>query len=243
LIQAGRARDSPATSLGPARDAQPENVDHRRCGHRHAASAWDALVGGAHPVSLAHLPTADRAAAPRPRRADRHLPLRLRRGHRPRRPLARPQHPPIRRPGRAAPRTPNAAARPRAGGGGRSPSPRRPPPPAFHPEPFDASEALDRVRDLRRAGFTFLAHRDEEGEVATLQATRIRAGHIETVLIHGEHDALVARCRDEPRAAVVWHQAGSTADVIAELLDLPTPGTHGAPTLARATPSELWIPQ
>jgi hypothetical protein len=62
------------------------------------------------------------------------------------------------------------------------------------------------------------------------------------VLVHGEHDALAARCRDESHPAVVWHQAGATADVIAELLDLPAPGTRGAPTLARATPSELWLP-
>ena len=105
------------------------------------------------------------------------------------------------------------------------------------------SEALDRIRDLRRAGFSFLAHRDEDDEITTLQGVRVRAGHIETVLIHGEHDALAARCRDEPRAAVVWHRAGATADVIAELLDLPTPGTRGAPTLARVTPSDLWIPR
>jgi len=105
------------------------------------------------------------------------------------------------------------------------------------------SEALDRIRDLRRAGFGFLTHRDDGGEITALQAIRVRAGHIETVLIHGEHDALAARCRDEPRAAVVWHQAGPTADVITELLALPTPGTRGAPTLAGATPSDLWLPR
>ncbi len=105
------------------------------------------------------------------------------------------------------------------------------------------SPALDRVHDLVRAGFAGVLHRDEHGEILAVQATRVRAGHIETVLIHDEHDALAARCRDEPEATVVWHRAGSTADVITELLDLPTPGTHGAPTLARATPSELWLPR
>ncbi|MPZ65690.1 MAG: hypothetical protein GEU83_09305 [Pseudonocardiaceae bacterium] len=104
------------------------------------------------------------------------------------------------------------------------------------------SEALDRVRDLKRAGFGFLAHRDDHGEILTLQATRIRAGHIETVLICDEHDALAARCRDEPRATVVWHRAGSTADVIAELLNLPAPYQRGAPGLGRRAPSELWLP-
>lgn len=39
------------------------------------------------------------------------------------------------------------------------------------------SDALDRVRDLRRAGFGFLAHPDSHGEISTLQATRVRAGH------------------------------------------------------------------
>ena len=55
------------------------------------------------------------------------------------------------------------------------------------------SEALDRVGDLRRAGFGFLPHYDEHDQIVTLQALRVRAGHVETVLIHGEHDALGAR--------------------------------------------------
>ena len=59
------------------------------------------------------------------------------------------------------------------------------------------SEALDRVCDLRRAGFGLLPHYDEHGEMVALQALRVRAGHIETVLIHGEHDALAPRCRDD----------------------------------------------
>lgn len=74
----------------------------------------------------------------------------------------------------------------------------------------DMSAALDRIRDLRHAEFGFLVHRDARGEIATLQAARVRAGHIETVLIHDEHDALAARCRDEPRPAVVWQHTGST---------------------------------
>jgi hypothetical protein len=104
------------------------------------------------------------------------------------------------------------------------------------------SAALDRVRDLVRAGFTGMLHRDEHGEIIAVQATRVRAGHIETVLICDEHDALAARCRDDNDAAVVWQQAGSTADVVAALLELPAPGTRGAPALARRAPSALWIP-
>jgi hypothetical protein len=105
------------------------------------------------------------------------------------------------------------------------------------------SRSLDRVRDLVRAGFTGILHRDEHGEIIAVQATRVRAGHIETVLICDEHDALAARCRDDAHAAMVWHRAGSTADVITALLELPAPGTHGAPTLARRAPSTLWIPR
>jgi len=104
------------------------------------------------------------------------------------------------------------------------------------------SEALDRIRDMIQAGFAFLLHRDDNGEAVTLQAIRTHAGHIDTVLIHGEYDALAARCRDEPRAVVVWHQAGPTAEVITALLALPAPGTRGAPQLAGRTPSDLWIP-
>lgn len=101
------------------------------------------------------------------------------------------------------------------------------------------SEGLDRVRDLVRAGFAGIQHWDERGEMVAVQAVRIREGHIDSVLIHGEHDAIAVRCRDEPHPAVVWYQAGSTADVIAALLELPAPGTRNAPTLARASPAEL----
>lgn len=104
------------------------------------------------------------------------------------------------------------------------------------------SEALDRIRDLMQAGFAFLPHGNETGEIVMLQAIRTHGGHIDTVLIHGEYDALAARCRDEPRAAVVWHQTGPTAEVITALLALPAPGTRGVPQLAGRTPSDLWIP-
>jgi hypothetical protein len=103
-------------------------------------------------------------------------------------------------------------------------------------------EALDRVADLRHAGFSFLPHHDEHGRILALQALRVRAGHIETVLIYGEHEALGARCRDDDHAAVVWHQAGATAEVIATLLDLPASGTRHAPALARTAPTGLWLP-
>lgn len=105
------------------------------------------------------------------------------------------------------------------------------------------SEAIDRILDLRRAGFGFLHHRDEQGEIVVLQAVRVRAGHIETVLIHGEYEALAARCRDESHPAVVWHQAGTTPEVITELLDLPAPTAHHAPTLTRTAPTGLWLPR
>ncbi len=105
------------------------------------------------------------------------------------------------------------------------------------------SEALDRVRDLCRAGFGCLPLYDDEGHLDAVQATRVRAGHIETVLIHGENDAVAARCRDDEHAAVVWHQAGTTADVIAGLLDLPTPGSPHAPVLARTASTGLWLPR
>ena len=104
------------------------------------------------------------------------------------------------------------------------------------------SEAIERILDLRRAGFGFVHHRDDAGEIAAVQAVRVHAGCIETVLIHAEHEALAARCRDEPRPAVLWHQSGSTAEVITALLELPTPGTRTAPSLAGRTPTGLWIP-
>jgi hypothetical protein len=104
------------------------------------------------------------------------------------------------------------------------------------------SAAFDRVRDLSRAGFGCLPHHDQDGQMIAVHAAPARAGHIETVLIWGEHDALAARCRDDDNAAVVWQQTGTTADVITALLDLPAPGTRSAPALARTKPTELWLP-
>ncbi len=106
----------------------------------------------------------------------------------------------------------------------------------------DMSEALDRVRDLWDAGFSCLPHYNDTGQMVAVQGVRVRAGHIETVLIYGEHDALGARCRDDDHGSVVWHQAGSTAEVIAALLDLPAPGTRHAPELARTASTDLWLP-
>ena len=48
--------------------------------------------------------------------------------------------------------------------------------------------------------------------------------------------------RDENHPALVWHQAGRTAEVIAELLDLPAPAARHAPALARTAPTDLWLP-
>jgi len=104
------------------------------------------------------------------------------------------------------------------------------------------SEALDRVADLWGAGFGCLPHYNDAGQMVAVQGVRVRVGHIETVLIYGEHDALGARCRDDDHGAVVWYQAGSTAEVIAALLDLPAPGTRHAPALARTAPTGLWLP-
>ena len=98
--------------------------------------------------------------------------LRLRGGHRPHQHLAPPQHPSPPRPGRAA-LPPNAAARLSAGGGGHHRSPQCPPPPAIPPDQvnmnMNMSEAIDRILDLRRAGFGFLHHHDEDSQVVAVQ--------------------------------------------------------------------------
>lgn len=119
-------------------------------------------------------------------------------------------------------------------------APQFPPPPASPPGTIGMSEAIERICDLRCAEFGFVHHRDEAGEIAAVQAVRVHAGLIETVLIHGEHEALAARCRDEPRPAVLWHRSGPTTDVITALLGLPA--TRSAPSLAGRTPSGFWIP-
>jgi len=46
------------------------------------------------------------------------------------------------------------------------------------------SEAIDRILDLRRTGFGFLHHHDENGQVIAVQAVRVRAGHIDDTRRH-----------------------------------------------------------
>jgi len=106
------------------------------------------------------------------------------------------------------------------------------------------SEAIDRILDLRRTGFGFLHHHDENGQVIAVQAVRVRAGHIETVLIHGEHDALAARCRDDDHAAVLWHPTGTTTttDVITALLDVARPARPGDPACPGIRPDQASRP-
>ncbi len=100
----------------------------------------------------------------------------------------------------------------------------------------------DRHADLYHEVRRKTTHRDECGEIVAVQAVRLRTGHIETVLIHGEREALAARCRDGNHPALVWHQARRTAKVVAELLDLPTPAARHAPALARTAPTDLGLP-
>ena len=49
--------------------------------------------------------------------------------------------------------------------------------------------------------------------------------------------------RVDPQAGVVWQVEGGLVEVIDGLIDLPSPGTRGAPNLVRGHSAFLWTPR
>lgn len=99
------------------------------------------------------------------------------------------------------------------------------------------------------AGFRFanLADQGQRGELIAIYAERWHAGVVDTYAVMDETEAWGARFRAEDYREggdnPLWHIAGTTAEVITQLLGLPQPGSPGAPLRAFRTPSELWLPR
>lgn len=104
---------------------------------------------------------------------------------------------------------------------------------------------LEAVRASVRAGFQF-RHLPSPGNLLAVQGFRVRSGAMDMFLARSADDALAARFRladlDGGGPPALWHQHGAVADVVSALVELPAHGTAGAPRLARARTSELWIP-
>lgn len=101
------------------------------------------------------------------------------------------------------------------------------------------------IEDSRRAGFGFL-YLPSLANLSTLQAVHKAHGAMDVYSASSVSDAVAARFRlddlESRRPQPLWHMCGSVSDVVTELLRLPSHGSSGAPSVARALLSELWIP-
>lgn len=98
---------------------------------------------------------------------------------------------------------------------------------------------------IREAGWKFLPIEDPGDPNAELDAARIwPAGWRDCIRVRDETDALGLRIRVAPGepAEIVWERGGTLAEVVLELLALPTPGSRLAPTLVIGSAPKLWTP-
>lgn len=101
------------------------------------------------------------------------------------------------------------------------------------------------IRRAVLAGFHFLHLTNADGkEVAAIHAERIQSDIAETFLFSAADQAIASRFRidDYPHGNPLWQQHGSVEDVITALLELPLPGSPGAPTRTQRRASDLWLP-
>ncbi|MGI8309655.1 hypothetical protein [Saccharopolyspora hattusasensis] len=95
------------------------------------------------------------------------------------------------------------------------------------------------------AGFRFV-HLPGFDDVLAVQGWRVDHGAMDMFLVRAPLDALASRVRVEDlnfagASPTLWEKSGAVADVVMELLGLPTHGSPGAPMLAQSR-SLLWVP-
>lgn len=99
---------------------------------------------------------------------------------------------------------------------------------------------MKELRALAERGYFFQPVLDHAGEILVLVGSRGYQGFYDHIHVWDEDEAIAAR---ENGRDIVWSYQGTTADTALALLELPPPGTPGAPTLARRKPTGLWLPK
>jgi hypothetical protein len=95
--------------------------------------------------------------------------------------------------------------------------------------------------DLRQSGRWTFQPVLLDGELMLVSGWRLwPLGWSEAIAIRDLGDANAYRC--DPGGGEVWGREGSLVDVITGLIELPTPGQPGAPTLVKAQRPRLWTP-
>ncbi|PWW50279.1 hypothetical protein [Actinokineospora spheciospongiae] len=88
--------------------------------------------------------------------------------------------------------------------------------------------------------WTWVPRVDDHG-VDQLDGVRIWSDYVaDAVRIRSETDCFGTRT--DPDGGVLWHRAGTLAELVDGLLELPAPGTHGAPALVIGRAPTLWTP-
>jgi hypothetical protein len=105
-----------------------------------------------------------------------------------------------------------------------------------------AFPVLQRLADLRDAGWSFLPVTDDGGEMAELRGVHAwLSGYADALRVAYTIDA--AGMRVDHTGGVVWQCEGGLAEVVDGLFALPAPGTRHAPRLGRGRSlSGLWLP-
>jgi hypothetical protein len=101
---------------------------------------------------------------------------------------------------------------------------------------------LQRLADLRDAGWSFLPITEDGGELVELRGVRAwPGGYADALRVIYRTDA--AGLRIDHTGGVVWQREGGLVEVVDALLTLPAPDTPGAPRLVCGrSPSGLCLP-
>lgn len=83
--------------------------------------------------------------------------------------------------------------------------------------------------DLRGGGWQFLPY--QEGQAFLDGFRRWPGGWVDSIRFHDEGDALGIRVNSENE--ITWERTGTLAEIVGELLLLPSPSDRLAPRLAR----------
>lgn len=102
---------------------------------------------------------------------------------------------------------------------------------------------LQRLIDLRNAGWTFLTPFVANDHIEQVQAYRPWPdGHVDVIRLRSSTDAAAMRTDGRQPVGILWQKDGGLSDLVDELLSLPVPGTRAAPRLIRGIGPTLWTP-
>lgn len=99
---------------------------------------------------------------------------------------------------------------------------------------------LQRLVDLRDAGWSFSPRHNPDGELVGINGLRVwPEGQADALRVKSPTDTAALRC--DHTGGVLWERQGTLVEVVDGLLELPLPGARLAPCLVSGT-VPLWTP-